>query len=288
MATLSKFGSIFPTDTRWRDPFSRKLAFRPSFSLRMAAREPRLALGVLSSKEVSFQEQHLQDMADLSACSESDGLERVTFPSLRLALERTEERSVGGRREFMAASFLLSCACHSTWVSTEAAAAAEDTMKEIPLELYSDIKDGFTLMRPVPWNKVDKPGASIFFEDPESRSNNIGVTVAPVRIASLNGFGTVDDIVKKLVKAERDKPSTNDVQIITVLERKVRDNIPLYSLEYTLDTTRGSKRVLTSVTIASYKLYILNIIFADGPVAPASQGLNDALHQVLNSFELLA
>ncbi|CAM6110161.1 unnamed protein product [Calypogeia fissa] len=113
-----------------------------------------LALGVLSSKEVSFQEQHLQDIADLSACSESECLERGSFPSLRLALGRAEERSVGGPREFTAASFFLSFACNSTWVSTEAAAAAEDSMKEIPLELYSDIKDGFTLMRPVPWNKV--------------------------------------------------------------------------------------------------------------------------------------
>ncbi|CAM6117020.1 unnamed protein product [Calypogeia fissa] len=69
-------------------------------------------------------------MADLSACSESDGLERGSFPSLRLALERAEERSVGGRREFMAASFLLSCACNSTWVSTEGAAAAEDGTAE--------------------------------------------------------------------------------------------------------------------------------------------------------------
>jgi hypothetical protein len=53
--------------------------------------------------------------------------------------------------------------------------------------------------------KVDKPGASVFFEDPQSRSNNIGVTVNPVRIASVDGFGTVDDIVEKLVKAEKDK-----------------------------------------------------------------------------------
>lgn len=84
------------------------------------------------------------------------------------------------------------------------------------------------------------------------------------------------------------QPSTKDIQVIEVRERKLRGNTPLYALEYTLDTTRGSKRVLTSVTVAAYNLYILNIIFADGPVAPAPQGLNDALHQVLNSFELLA
>lgn len=52
---------------------------------------------------------------------------------------------------------------------------------------------------------MDKPGATVFFEDPEIRGNNIGVTVNPVRIASLKAFGTVDDVTEKLIQAERDK-----------------------------------------------------------------------------------
>jgi hypothetical protein len=52
---------------------------------------------------------------------------------------------------------------------------------------------------------VEKAGATLLFEDPETRGNTIGVVVNPVRIASLKDFGSVDEVADKLIAAERRK-----------------------------------------------------------------------------------
>ncbi len=52
---------------------------------------------------------------------------------------------------------------------------------------------------------MEKAGATLLFEDPETRGNTIGVVVNPVRIASLKDFGSVDEVADKLIAAERRK-----------------------------------------------------------------------------------
>jgi hypothetical protein len=61
---------------------------------------------------------------------------------------------------------------------------------------------------------------------------------------------------------------------------------PLYTLEYALDSSRGVKRTLTAVTIVRKKLFILNIAYPDSPDMPAPSALAEALHQVLDSFDV--
>jgi hypothetical protein len=83
------------------------------------------------------------------------------------------------------------------------------------------------------------------------------------------------------------QPSTNDTQLVRVMERQAQGNTPLYALEYTLDSSRGKKRILSAVTVASRKLYILNIAYADSPATPAPSAIADVFQQVLNSFDLV-
>ncbi|KAF2582722.1 hypothetical protein F2Q68_00001995, partial [Brassica cretica] len=73
------------------------------------------------------------------------------------------------------------------------------------LQRYTDSKDGFTLLVPYSWTKVEKAGANVLFEEPEKRSNNIGVVVSPVRIKSLEDFGTPQFVADKLINAEKRK-----------------------------------------------------------------------------------
>ncbi|KAL3687900.1 hypothetical protein R1sor_014209 [Riccia sorocarpa] len=204
------------------------------------------------------------------------------FPDRVRARSGAEESTAGGRREMLMSIMLFG-------LSSQLARAEELSQDSAPLllKVFSDDKVGFSMLRPADWNKVDKPGASVYFEDPQSSKNNIGVTVNPVRIPSLKAFGTVDDVTQKLIAAERDKPSTKEMQVIRVQERQLSKDTPLYQLEYTLDTSRGSKRVLTAVTVAANKLYILNIVYTDGSKSPAPVAIDDALHKVLNSFNLI-
>ncbi|CAK9196089.1 unnamed protein product [Sphagnum troendelagicum] len=200
-------------------------------------------------------------------------------------------RSMGGRRE--ALLFLVSSFSAVSAGGVREANAAEETQQQdgaaVPLNLepYNDEKEGFKLLRPVQWNKVEKAGATLLFEDPATRGNTIGVVVNPVRIASLKDFGSLDEVADKLIAAERRKPSTNDAQLVRVQERQAHGDTPLYELEYTLDSSRGKKRILSAVTVASRKLYILNIAYVDSPATPAPTALAAAFQQILTSFDLL-
>nr|POE99225.1 psbp domain-containing protein 2, chloroplastic [Quercus suber] len=91
--------------------------------------------------------------------------------------------------------------------------------EELQLQRYIDPKEGFTLLRPSSWIKVDKAGATVLFEEANKGSNNVGVVVNPVRLTSLGEFGTPQFVAEKLIQAERRKESTNDAEVISVAER---------------------------------------------------------------------
>ena len=80
------------------------------------------------------------------------------------------------------------------------AAAALDSF-----QTYKDEINKFSLSLPSTFEKKDKAGATALFLDPERKSTQVGVTVNPVRIASLSAFGSLEDVGDKLLNAERAK-----------------------------------------------------------------------------------
>jgi len=48
-------------------------------------------------------------------------------------------------------------------------------------------------------------GADVLFEDPGRRSTSVGVTVSPVRVASIEQFGDLEAVGQRLLDAERKK-----------------------------------------------------------------------------------
>ncbi|RYQ94331.1 hypothetical protein Ahy_B08g089217 [Arachis hypogaea] len=79
--------------------------------------------------------------------------------------------------------------------------------QELDLELhrYTDSKEGFTLLIPSSWTKVDKAGATALFQDASMGSNNIGVVMNPVRLANLGDFRSPEFVADKHLQAERCK-----------------------------------------------------------------------------------
>ncbi|KAJ7522798.1 hypothetical protein O6H91_18G026900 [Diphasiastrum complanatum] len=157
----------------------------------------------------------------------------------------------------------------------------------LELEPFTDKEEGFQLLKPANWSKVSKAGATVLFEDPEAKSNNLGVVINPVRISSLREFGSPQDVARKLIEAEQKKSSTNAASLIAIKERLMSDNIPLYEYEYKLDSSRGMKRVFGAVTIASKKLYILNVAYMDSPEMSLSPSISQKLQAIVASFDVL-
>lgn len=158
--------------------------------------------------------------------------------------------------------------------------------EELELQRYTDSKEGFTLLRPSSWTKVDKAGATVLFQEAGMGSNNIGVVVNPVRLSSLGEFGTPEFVAEKLLQAERRKESTKEAEVITVAERSGERGLQIYEFEYKIDSTRGGmKRIFSAAFVASKKLYLLNISHSDKPESPLDPHKRMILEQVLHSFD---
>ncbi|KAL3729071.1 hypothetical protein ACJRO7_033642 [Eucalyptus globulus] len=165
-------------------------------------------------------------------------------------------------------------------------ASAATLRQEVELERYTDSKEGFTLLKPSSWVKVDKAGATVLFEEPTKGSNNVGVVVSPVRLASLGEFGSPQFVVDKLIQAEKRKESTKDAEVIGVAERSGQGGLQVYEFEYKLDSTRGGmKRIFSAAFVTSKKLYLLNIAHSDKPESPLDTQTRVMLEEVLHSFD---
>ncbi|XP_062093521.1 psbP domain-containing protein 2, chloroplastic [Humulus lupulus] len=159
--------------------------------------------------------------------------------------------------------------------------------QELELERYIDSKEGFTLLRPSSWIKVEKAGATILFEEADKGStNNVGVLVNPIRLNALTEFGSPEFVVDKLIHAERRKESTKEAEVIAVAQRLGQGGSQVYEFEYKVDSTRGGmKRVFSAAFVASKKLYLLNISHSDKPENPLDTHTRTVLEQVLHSFD---
>lgn len=156
----------------------------------------------------------------------------------------------------------------------------------LELERYTDQDQGFTLLKPASWLKVEKAGATALFQQDGKGSNNIGVVVNPVRLSSLKDFGTPEFVADRLLQAEKKKESTKSAEVISTGERSGRDGLTVYEIEYSLDSTRGGmKRIFSAAFVASRKLYLLNVAYSDTVEKPLDNHTRLVLEEILHSFD---
>ncbi|MFS7949000.1 hypothetical protein Hanom_Chr06g00566411 [Helianthus anomalus] len=84
---------------------------------------------------------------------------------------------------------ILSIIVYPCWAHTE------------ELKRYTNMNEGFTLLRPKSFIKVEKARAILLFEDLNKESNNVGVIVTLVRLTGLGEFGDTRFIANKLFQA---------------------------------------------------------------------------------------
>jgi PsbP len=83
--------------------------------------------------------------------------------------------------------------------------------------------------------------------------------------------------------------STESAEVLSQNTRDVKEGTKLFEIEYELNSTRGRKRIVNAVTIASSKLYIVN---AQHKCLKESCSIRDeiaiqALRDSVATFELL-
>ena len=178
-------------------------------------------------------------------------------------------------------------------VSAPAAFAVESPQPDFAV--FADAKNLFRLEYPVGWQEVNKAGATLLLRDPTQKYSQIGVTVSPVKIASLAEFGSVRDIGEKLTQAEAAKESTvpGGVTMVSEGERVgPASGTTFYEYEYRLVTTRGNKRVFNAVAVEKNVLYIMNAqVFEKGDDATAEEiaavaSVASALRRAMRAFDV--
>jgi hypothetical protein len=180
----------------------------------------------------------------------------------------------------------VAAAAAATTAAAPTAAHAADPAVPDPSSSssYTDPRQGYRITPPQGWDFKQKAGADALWEDPARRSSSLGVTVSPVRVASLAAFGPLDAVGTRLLDAERRKESTLSVSMLRQEERvgagggaggsgtsdraaaaaaassssSSQSPVRYYCYEYELNSTRGRKRILNVVTIAGSRLYIVN------------------------------
>jgi len=132
------------------------------------------------------------------------------------------------------------------------ATANADTLQQL-ITKSSYSLDLSTSTPVVSWEQKFKAGADIYFEDSSNHSTNLGVTLLPVMIKSLSEFGDLNKVGNKLMNTEKAKESTLGVYMVTQQQRQLRGKEgPLtYDFEYELNSTRGRKRIFSTVTVSS-------------------------------------
>ncbi|CAK9168920.1 unnamed protein product [Ilex paraguariensis] len=200
----------------------------------------------------------------------------------------TEINNSKARLSVLVSKRMVSLSILAVILSAPLTSFSKSISEDLELERYTDLKEGFTLLKPSSWIKVDKAGATVLFEEASKGVNNVGVVVSPVRIMKLSDFGSPRFVADKLIQAERRKESTKDAEVIAVSERSGPGGLQVYEFEYEVDSTRGGmKRVFSAAFVASKKLYLLNIAHSDKPESPLNTEKRMILEEVLHSFDVV-
>ncbi|CAM9863747.1 unnamed protein product [Ectocarpus fasciculatus] len=145
-----------------------------------------------------------------------------------------------------------------------AAARAEQGQQQLQqgeggaLEEYASPDGSFALRYPVGFKGFSKPlkthKVEVNFKSEEVKGYEVGVAIDPVRIESLETFGTPEEVGARVLKVEQAKDGTLDTKLLDTSAEKQGD-LSLYTLDYFVESTRGVKHFVAKVTIKDNLLY---------------------------------
>ncbi|CAM9191479.1 unnamed protein product [Chrysoparadoxa australica] len=141
-----------------------------------------------------------------------------------------------------------------------AAARAEEAQAspDSQLSLYKAEDGTYSFMFPKDFVSYRKPLKThlqeVNYKSQTSKGLEIGVAVDPVRIESLEKFGTPNEVGQKVIAVERSKDGTIEAQLNGSSQEKQGD-IMLYTIDYSVENVHYVSHFLAKVAIVRGKLY---------------------------------
>lgn len=127
---------------------------------------------------------------------------------------------------------------------------------EEPFAVYKGSK--YTIQYPSTWDLSSKAGADVLFIDTERRGVNLGITILPVMISSVKDYGSVGEVAEKILQTEKAKDGNISSTLIRSDSLELASGSLAYDYEYEIQTTRGTKRILSRVCIRNGELFVVN------------------------------
>ena len=190
------------------------------------------------------------------------------------------------RRELLRAA--VGAASSLLLLPTRAARAAEDGV-------VSDAQYGYRLTTPPGWKESPKPVKTHLHElllsaTQGAGKQKLGVTVDPVKINSLEEFGTLDVVTKQVlgVEEKRDGVTSVTLRANSAEAGDAEEGRPsYYTIEYATVSSRGTKIFCCKYCITKGKLYVLQAQ-ASLDAFDGDESVRQALRDIVSSFQVRA
>lgn len=129
-------------------------------------------------------------------------------------------------------------------------------------EVAEDSAKSFKFQYPAGFSFFSKPAKTHFIEY-NVKSNNrrgytIGVAVDPVKLVSLEAFGTPEFVGNRIVSVEKGRDGVLGAELVEASSTQVA-GITYYDIDYSNESTRGNNYYVARVAIQDGKLYALTV-----------------------------
>ncbi|CAN8062755.1 unnamed protein product [Agarophyton chilense] len=205
---------------------------------------------------------------------------RFAVPSMNASRHNADKDSAKTeRRTFL---HLVALAAFSALPLSEAAFAEQQTFQTYngPLSL------GFSFSYPSNWSVKKKPIkthlSEVIVTSDKDAATTAGLVVDSVKLSSIESFGTPQQVGEKVLAVETKKESVNNATIQSA-SSETRNGLTYYTLDYTVDSSRGIKRYIAKVTVTGGQLYVLT---TQAKVDNFDDQTTETFEKMLDSFSV--
>ena len=152
-----------------------------------------------------------------------------------------------------------------------------------------DDQFSYRLAYPDDWKDGSKPVKThlheLLLSSPTGRGVKLGVTVDPVKIDSLEAFGTLEQTTERVLGVERGRDGVKEV-LLRANAAEVSEGQPTYyTINYVTDSSRGTKVFCCKYCIANKRLYVLQAQ-ANVDAFDSDEAVRDVLRDLVKSFRV--
>ena len=157
-------------------------------------------------------------------------------------------------------------------------------MTNYPSGIAVDSNSGAVYVMDLLFNRVQKFDADGNFLLQWNCKQGLGLTVDPVKIDSLEQFGTLATVTDRVLTVEEGRDGVTDVKLRGAAEERPAGTL-YYAITYEVTSSRGKKVYLCRYAIARGRLFVLQLQ-APADTWDADAGVRDALGAVAASLEV--